>query len=299
MTQPTLKNWLYLILLGIIWGSSFMMVTIALTGFGPLTIAAVRISLGAIILLILIKALRLKFPPFSGFKLWGAAAGFGFFSMALPFVLLSWGQTYVASGFAGVTMAAVPLLVLPLAHFFIQGERFTAPKGLGFIIGFSGIIYLIGLDAFKSSGLDLEPWARLACFTAAACYAFGSIITRLAPRVDPIVFASMATILASVMIVPVALYTEGFPEIKPDKALIALLYLGAIPTALANLLLVNVIRSAGPSFMSLVNYQVPVWSVIFGTLFLSEALPGRIYIALLLILIGLWISQKWKPKSRA
>jgi drug/metabolite transporter (DMT)-like permease len=297
MERPTTKNWLFLIALGVIWGSSFMAVSIAIRGFGPLTVAAGRISIGAIVLLVILRTLRIRLPRADsnqGRLIWVAAAGFGFFSMALPFFLLSWGQTYVASGFAGVTMAAVPLLVLPLAHFLIRGDRMTLPKGIGFITGFAGVIVLIGLDAFQSNGLGMEPLARLACFAAAGCYALGSIITRLAPKMDPIAFAATSTLLGALMITPAALALEGIPQSAPGIATLAILFLGLVPTALANLLLVNVIRSAGPSFLSLVNYQVPVWSVVFGTAFLGETLPGRIYFALGLILAGLIISQHRK-----
>ena len=295
--EAGLINWLRIGVLGMIWGSSFMAVSVAIGGFGPVTVAAARIVIGAAILLVLIRARGLSLPAIGGAegrKVWLAAFGFGVLSMALPFFLLSWGQMYVASGFAGVTMAAVPLLVLPLAHFLIVGEQLTPRKTLGFVIGFAGVIVLIGLDAFKSSGLGLEPLARLACFGAAACYAFGGIITKLAPKVNPFAFAAAATMLAAIIIAPVAIVLEGVPDTLPTIPLLAVVFLGVVPTAVANLLLVSVIRSAGPSFLSLVNYQVPVWSVIFGALFLSEVLPARTFVALGLILLGLAVTRRWK-----
>lgn len=296
--EAGLINWLRIGALGIIWGSSFMAVTIAIKDFGPITVAAGRIAIGAIILLTLLRLLGLSLPSprnANGRMVWLAAFGFGVMSMALPFFLLSWGQRYVASGFAGVTMAAVPLLVLPLAHFLIIGERLTPRKTLGFVIGFAGVIVLIGLDAFNSSGLGLEPLARLACFAAAACYAFGGIIAKLAPKVDQIAFATAATMLAALIIVPTAIVLEGVPTDITTAPLLAMIFLGVVPTAGANLLLVAVIRSAGPSFLSLVNYQVPVWSVVFGTLFLNEVLPTRTFFALGLILLGMAVSQRRKP----
>ena len=293
--EPSLINWLRLISLGIIWGSSFMAVSVAVKSVGPLTVASGRIFLGAVLLLLLARFRRQSLSSFrepDAPKIWAAALGLGFFSMALPFFLLSWGQQYVASGFAGVTMAAVPLLVLPLAHFLVPGESMSRAKMIGVTFGFTGVAVLIGPDAFQSLGGQLEPIARIACFGAATCYAFGSIITRLAPKVDPIAFATTATIMAAIMIVPVALAFEGVPATISADALIAIVFLGAVPTAAANLLLVAIIRSAGPSFMSLVNYQVPIWSVLFGALFLQEILPTSIFAALALILGGLLISQR-------
>lgn len=294
--EATAKSWIMIAILGVIWGSSFMAVTIAIKGFGPLTVAALRITIGAVVLFALTRGMGIKLPEFvgrSGRMVWLAALGFGFCSMALPFFLLSWGQHYVSSGFAGVTMAAVPLLVLPLAHFLVPGDHITVPKAIGFVIGFAGVVVLIGLSAFDNPGANstLEPLARLACLGASVGYAFGGIITRLAPKVDPIAFATSATILGALMISPIALAVEGLPVMPETLPLIAVIFLGIVPTAMANLILVAVIRSAGPSFLSLVNYQVPIWSVIFGALFLAETLPPSTFYALALILGGVGLSQ--------
>ena len=289
-----LKNWLRIGFLAMIWGSAFMVTEIAIRGFGPISVAAGRILFGAVLLFFFARARGLSLPSFAdrtGRLTWLFAFGFGMFSMAVPFFLLSWGQAYVASGFAGVTMATVPLLVLPLAHLLVPGERLTPGRAIGFAIGFAGAIVLIGLDAFQARGTDLEALGRIACFGAAMCYATGSIVTRLAPRVDPIAFAATATFLAAMVIVPAALIIEGVPAEFPLPSLLAIVYLGAVPTAAANLLIVAVVQSAGPSFLSLANYQVPVWSVIFGSVFLHESLPARILVALALILSGLAFSQ--------
>ena len=299
--EAGLINWLRLGALGMIWGSSFMAVSIAINGFGPISVAAGRIAIGAAILFLLVRSMGLSLPSIrekDGGKICITGGLMGVMSMALPFFLLSWGQLYVASGFAGVTMAAVPLLVLPLAHFLVAGEHLTPRKALGFLVGFAGVIVLIGLDAFKSSGLGLEPLARLACFGAAACYAFGGIITKLAPKVDPFAFAAAATMLATAIIVPVAIALEGVLSAYPTIPTLAVVFLGVVPTAMANLLLVSVIRSAGPSFFSLVNYQVPIWSVVFGATFLSEKLPAQTFFALGLILMGLLITQKFSLNRR-
>jgi len=291
---PTLRDWAQLLSLGLIWGASFMAVSIATRGLGPLSIAAGRITLGALALLMLSRALRLPLPSLHGpqpGKVWASAAGLGFFSMVLPFFLLSWGQARVPSGFAGVSMAMSPLLTIVLAHFLISGERMSAAKIIGMSIGFAGVVVLIGPAALTTNGTQGESLARFACAGAAASYAIGAIITRRAPPIDPIAFATAATLLAATLILPTALAIEGIPHDPGRAPLLAVLFLGLVPTALANLLLVATIRSAGPSFVSLVNYQVPVWSVLFGWAFLSEALPARVFIALAMILAGVAVSQ--------
>lgn len=293
-SPPGAANWIKLLFLGLVWGSSFMGVSLALEGFGPMSIAAVRITLGAIALLSIIRMMGIALPDLrthQGRIIWLCALGMGFFSNALPFTLLSWGQTYVASGFAGVCMAVVPLFVLPLSHLFVPGEHMTLRRTISFLIGFAGVVTLIGLKAFASAGTDFESMARLACLGAALCYAIGAIITRLCPSVNLLSLSAATLVCGAMMILPTALMQEGLPSLPETRPLLSVLYLGLVPTALAQVLLVQVARSAGPSFLSTVNYQVPVWSVMFGALLLNETLPPQLFAALALILGGLLLSR--------
>lgn len=287
--SPGLINWLQLCFLGLIWGASFLSITIALESVGPFSIAAIRLLLAAIVLLLVSFALGHGLPARGERRLWLHVLGMAIFTNAVPFALLGWGQQAVASAYAGVTMAAVPLLVLPLAHVFIPSERMSMIKAAGFSLGFVGVLTLIGWQSIVSA--DGETLAKLACVGAAGCYAIGSIITRTAPSVHPIAFSAAGLTVASVISVPLALVVEGMPQEVSTRSLSALIYLGLGPTALATIILVRVIQSAGPSFMSLVNYQVPVWSVLFGALILGETVPPAFLTALGLILAGLAISQ--------
>lgn len=299
MPRQTPLAWVFLCLLALIWGGSFLAVELALEGFPPLTIAALRIAMAAVILTGVSFALGHGLPgagDASGRRIWAHALGMALLSNAVPFSLLSWGQKYVTSGFAGITMAIVPLLVLPLAHVFVPGERMSMRKGIGFLVGFAGVVLLIGLGSIlRPTNAEAEQLARIACLAAAACYALGSIVTRLCPPVPLLSLAAAALVLAAICLIPVALAVEGWPGPAPARAWAAVLYLGLFPTALATLLLVYVIKTAGPSFMSLVNYQVPVWAVVFGMLFLGESLPVQFIAALGLILAGLGISQSRVP----
>ena len=289
--KPTRADWLRLIALSVIWGASFLNVHLALESFGPLTVAALRITLAAIALYVLMRMFGLHLPR--NIKIWLHVLGMAAFSNAVPFALLGFGQRFVASGFAGITMAAVPLFTLVLAHRFLPNEPMTRWKLAGFSLGFLGILTLIGPAAFEAEGTPMETVARLACFAAALSYAVGSIFTRRCPPVPMIALSAAALIAAAGMIIPLALLVEGVPSFTNAKptALLAVLYLGLFPTALATLLLVQVIQSAGPTFLTQSNYQVPVWSVIFGATLLGERLPPAFLIALALILAGLALSH--------
>lgn len=296
--HATPRSWVMLICLAVIWGASFMGGKIALTGFAPLTVAALRISIGAAVLTAMAYLLSTGLPPLRqgrGPRIWLHALGMAVFTNAVPFSLLAWGQLRVTSGFAGITMAVVPLLVLPLAHVFVPGERMGRWKVAGFGIGFVGVVILVGGGALGSAGDPLEPLARVACVAAASCYAIGGIVTRLCPPTPTLGFSAAGLLIAAALIVPVALIVDGLPGPVGAPALWAVLYLGLFPTALATLVLVNIINTAGPSFLSLVNYQVPVFAVVFGVVLLGEPLPGQFLGALGLVLLGLLLSQIRRP----
>lgn len=283
---PTPANWASIGALGLIWGGTFMVISVALTGYGPLTVACARTTLGAIALLSLMFALK---RPLPGNEVLPYVLVIGVLNSAVPFSLLSWGQQYVPSAFAGISMAALPLFVLPLAHVFTD-EKMSTRKTLGVVVGFIGALVLIGPGVLRL-GSGWEPLGQLACIAAALSYAASSILTRRCPPIDPLVLATLSLIVGSLFLMPSMLIVEGPPSWVGGSAAWAILFLGFVPTAAAALLRVMVIRSAGAVFLTLVNYQVPLWSVLFGWAVLNEDLPWRFFAALALILLGLAISQ--------
>lgn len=288
--EITVRSWLMVATLGFVWGATFLVIELALRGMTPFWLASARITFAALLTL-LIWRLRGGGIWRSAQTGWPTILATGALSSALPFMLLSWGQQYVTSGFAGVSMSAVVLMVLPLSHFLIPGERMTLRRTIGFLIGFAGVVVLIGGQALESTGAALENWGRLACLSAAGCYAVSSVLMRRLPPIDPFALAALQLCVGAVIVIPAALILEGAPPRPAADTLFYLALLGLVPTAAANLLRVLVIRSAGPVFMGLTNYQVPLWSVLLGALVLSEPLPGSLLWALVLILGGMGLSQ--------
>lgn len=287
-TQPTLFNWLSIMALGLIWGGTFMVVAIALQGYGPLTVACARTTLGAIALLALMRILKRPLPVFTP-TIAKYLVVMGLLNTAVPFALLSWGQQYVPSAFAGISMAALPLFVLPLAHVFTD-EKLSLRNAVGVSLGFVGAVVLIGPGVLRI-GTGMEPLGQLACIGAALSYAIASIMTRRCPPMDSIVMSALLLCVGACALIPAMLLVEGVPTWVNPRTSLAILFLGFLPTALAALIRVQTIRTAGSVFMTLVNYQVPLWSVLFGVLILNEVLPLRFFAALGLILLGLAISQ--------
>lgn len=298
-TAPiTGKSWAMLLTLGLMWGATFMVIEIALRGITPFWLAAARIGFAAALLAVIwgLRGWKLFRARATGAD-WASLALIGAFSTAVPFMLLSWGQKSVTSGFAGISMATVAIMVLPLAHFFVPGERLNPRKLVGFGIGFAGVVALVGPGALATSGIEGETAGRLACLTAAACYAATSVTMQRLPPVDPVGLAAAQLAFGSAVVIPTAFLVDGPPPLPDPVTLIALATLGLLPTAAATLLRVGLIRSAGSTFMSLVNYIVPIISVAVGALVLGETVPPSFVTALVLVLAGMGLSQ-W-PALRA
>lgn len=288
----TWKSWLGVAMLGFTWGATFMVIEIALRGISPFWLATGRVVFAALLSVIVWGAMgwRLFRGPVPR-SAWAVLIGVGALSSTVPFLLISWGQQYVTSGFAGVSMASVALIVLPLAHFTIPGERMTLRKTIGFVIGFLGVVILIGGAVFESTGSALEAPGRFALVAAASCYGISSVLMRLLPPVDPFGLATVLLLVGAVLVLPVALAVEGAPPKVDTQTLWIVAALGLIPTAAANFLRVLVIRTAGPVFMSLTNYLVPIWSVVLGIFVLGEPAPASLWLAMVLILCGVALSQ--------
>ena len=195
------------------------------------------------------------------------------------------------SAFAGVAMGSSPIFVLVLAYLFVPDEEIGPRRIAGVILGFVGLLVLILPGAPLGSGLDGTVAARIACVAAALCYSIGAILIRRAPPIPPIVFTAGMLIAGALVLTPIALLVEGLPEITGTRATWAMLYAGMVPTGLAFLLRVVLIRSAGPIFMSLVAYIVPLWAVVLGVSLLDETLRPSTYLAAAIILFGVGLTR--------
>jgi drug/metabolite transporter (DMT)-like permease len=294
---PAPRDWLLLFGLGVIWGASFMATKLATADFAPLSIAGLRLGIAAITLTTVMWLRREQFPGLASARerqFWLAAVAVGILANVIPFTTLSWAQRHIDSGLAGVLMTTMPLVILPLGHFFVPGEHITLRKLTGFVIGFAGVGVLMGPDVILSigSGGSVAVLAQASCLLVVFGYASGSIISKRAPQLGPLRFGAAALIMAASITVPLALVLENPLATAPSlSGAAAVLYLGLVPTALATVMLLTVIGSAGPGFLSMVNYQVPLWAVVFGVTFLGETPSPRLGVALVMILFALTVAQ--------
>lgn len=290
MIKPTASSYFLLFLQGAIWGSSFQAIKFALVSYGPMTIAAGRITLAAIVLIGYALLRGHKFPR--EFKTIMLLSVVGFFNCALPFFLISWGELSLDSGRTAIFMATGPLIALAIAHF-TSDERLNRFKSTGFLMGFVGVLMVIGLSTFLHSDAALLP--QLAIILAATSYAISGAIVKFIKEVSSSMLTASVLLSASIMTVPASLLFESPLSVtfsgNAQSALLAILYLGLIPTGLAFLIRFHLLKKVGYTFVSQVGYLVPMFGVLFGVLIFQEAITLSIITGLALILSGIVVSR--------
>jgi drug/metabolite transporter (DMT)-like permease len=291
-------DWVMLASLVAMWGSSFMFIKLGIATVPTSTLVAARLILGAAILLLIMTMRGARLPPLSceQWKVWGSYTILALLGNCIPFTTITWGQQRTDSALAGILMAVMPLATMVLAHFFVSGEHMTRSRVIGFILGFAGIVVLMGPSAFDGiAGQPLATLSQAAILFGALCYAGNSVLTRILARGDDVLVASTAMlVIASVIALPVALAVDRPWQVEASAvSLWAILWLGVGPTAIATVVYFKLIASAGPTFMSLVNYMSPAVAVFLGVALLGETPGLHAYVALALILMGIAVSQ-WR-----
>ena len=211
----------------------------------------------------------------------------------LPFWLISFGQQRVDSSLAGILMGIMPLTTMVLAHFLVRGERLNRIKAAGFLLGFVGLVLLVGPQALL--GLRGEGTLfgyQLAIVSGAVCFAINAIVARHRPAADPLVAAAGVMVAGSLIMLPVggpgAVEQLANAPFGPFAAMVALTLLA---TALATVVFLKLVTVAGPSFTSFMNYLIPVWALLMGVIFLGERPRPTVLLALALILAGIGLAE--------
>ena len=290
-----LGDWTALVVIALMWGTAFAFIRLAVESVSPAGVAAGRIVVAAAVLCVTLRLVGFRFPPWG--RIWLHFLALAIIGNVLPFYLISWGQQTVPSGVAGILMGTNPLVTLVLAHFLVRGEPMTLLRAAGFAVGFVGVLMLMGPEALAAIGGDLLRQGGI--LAGALCYATNTILTRRMPQTHPLVASACVLLVASPVIVPAAILAPGPATEATAASLLAVLWLGLVPTAAATVLYFRVVNSAGPTFLSLVNYPIPVLAVITGALIYGERPGSRALVALALILAGIALTQLRSPGSAA
>ena len=292
MYNAKLADWLGMVALVVLFGSAFMLTKISVQAYPPAVVAGGRIVIAAIVLIVLALFRR---DSFSFLKThWSLLLALAILGCCLPFYLISWGQKTVDSSIAGILMAIMPLTTIVLAHFFVKGERLTPNRVVGFVLGFIGILVLFGKSALANIDTDASRLiAMLAILAGAVSYAINTIIAKRLPNESFVALSAAVMSMASVIMLPaIFLADQNWQLSIQSMEFLSLILLGIFPTAMATIIYFAVIARVGPSFLSQINYLIPIWAVAIGVLFLNESVGLNAIIALLLILIGIAVAQR-------
>jgi drug/metabolite transporter (DMT)-like permease len=284
-------EWALLLALSLIWGGSFFFNKILLTAFEPLTIVLGRTGLAALALLLVFRIAGWSMPR--TMAAWRVFAAMSLLNNIVPFLLILWGQKQIASGLAAILNATTPLFAAVLAHGF-AGERLTAHRLAGVLIGLAGVALMMGPEVI-AEGLGGDVLAQLAVLVAALSYGISSLYGRrlAALRIAPQSAAVGQLTITTLVILPLALvidrpWTLAMPGWHAWAALAGLAFLS---TAFAYVMFFRLLSGAGGVNASLVTLLVPVSALLLGTLALGEVFTLRQAAGMAVILLGLVVTD--------
>lgn len=291
------RAWTLLLILGAIWGASYLFIEIGLRDFSPGMIAWLRVALGAAVLLVLAGS-RGALAGFSG-RAWTLIA-LGAIQVAGPFVLIAAGQQEISSSLAGILVTSAPLFTALLAIWVDQQERSQGSRLAGLLLGVAGVGVLLGVDL---GGEGEQLFGAFAVILAGLGYAVGGLIVkhRLAAH-PPIGAAAWIVTASTVLLAPVAVI--GFPTQAPGLGPVAaVIALGAVGTGVAFTILYDLIATVGPARTWIVTYLAPGFAVVYGATLLDETITLATISGLGLILVGSWLAaggrvSRRRPSSR-
>ena len=280
-------EWGLLLTLSILWGGSFFFYGVAVRELPTFTIVAGRVCLAALSLFAVMRFMGLKLP--TSRRVWSAFFVLGFLNNVVPFSLIAWGQSHIASGVASILNATTPLFTVVIAHVLTKDEKMTVTRLLGVIVGLVGVALMIGTDVLQSLGVNIL--AQLAILAAAISYAFAGVFGRRFREmgISPMAAATGQVTASSVMLLPIMLAVDK-PWILPvpgPATIGALAGVAILSTALAYILYFRILETAGATNLLLVTFLIPISAILLGVLVLNEVLLAKHLIGMALIGGGL------------
>lgn len=286
--MPDRANWLLFLLLGFLWGSSYIFIKIGVDGgLTPFTLVSLRLLIGLALLATVVAVAREPLPR--GGRMYGHLAVLGAFSVAIPFTLITWAERSVDSTIAATITSAVPLFVIVFAAFALRDEPITMNKLVGVAIGLVGVAILVGFDPAALTGGSLM--AELALVGATASYAIGGVYARrMVHGLRPMIPALFQVAFAFVMVTVLAFVFERPLDAPLTLATgFAVVWLGLLGSGLAYLVFFRLLRAWGATRTSLVAYLLPIVGIALGALVLNEAVDTRLLIGTALIIGGIGV----------
>lgn len=287
---------LRLIVLGGIWGSSFLFIEVALEGLTPVQVTSGRLLFGAIALAVAVGLGFGRYP--ATWRAWGQLAVLGLISNVLPFMLYAWGQQRVNSSLAGVLNATTPLFTAAISLVALRSERLNPVKAIGLLVGFAGAAVIVSPWDDAAGSLP----GQLACLGAAALYGLTFVYTRrvVSGRIAPVTAATGQVTAAAAIAVVIALAARASGEPPPALGLgvtAAIVALGVFGTGVAYLLSFRLVELAGATAASMVTYVIPIVAVVLGVVVLNEPVTWNLVVGAAIVIMGIAVFQQGRVRA--
>ena len=286
------NNLTLLFILSAIWGSAFIAIKISVESVNPISIASLRLIIASLFLLSIFFYKKYIFDL--NFRTIIFIILIGIIGNIIPFFLINWSEQFIQSNTAALLLSIAPIFTLLLSPLLTKDDNFTLLKLVSIIIGLLGVFFIIGFDTlnnFRDTESHLIP--KFSIIVAAMGYVISSILAYNLKNINTVTLTTFVITAAAIISIPFMLYAESIhPSSFNNTSLFTIIYLGLFPTAIAFHLRFYIISKAGPIFLSYVAYLIPAFAIIWGYIFLKEKITFSIGIGVILILLGVFISQK-------
>lgn len=285
-----------ILLLSLLWGPSFLFIKLIVSEIRPITLVGLRFSMGSILLLILLRIMRIPLPK--NWVLWGHAAVMGLLVSTLPVFCCAYSLQHIDSILSALINGTIPVLTALLAHIFLRKEEpLTLPKFFGILLGLAGFFVLF-LPTFLTGKHYADPFGMLLSFGAAVSYATGMVYARKFIKLDanPLVMPTLQLISTLIYVIPLSLaldaeFNLSLVPLKTWGWVLGLVIFGSVS---ALTVYYQIVLNYSATALSMVTYIVPIFSTVFGVVFLDEKLSIYFFAAGLLILMGTGLCLKPK-----
>ena len=285
-------KWLYFSILVFLFGSAFLLIEISLKTFSPSYIAFFRVSIAALILFIYSKFIGCTYEFVkNNFKLLFIL---GLTGTTVPFYLISYAQVTINSGETGILVGFMPIFTIIGSHYYFKYEKLNLRKVFGFILGFIGLFVLL-INNENSINLHSNIFAKLLVIFAAFFYALNALLVKKLSAIKVIPLSSCVMIISAIQLFFILIFSHDeyldFKNFHTDSVL-SLLFMAIFSTAMATVIYYKIIQDYGPSFLSLVNYPIPIFAFFAGVFILDESFNIYSILSLCLVVMAIYISQK-------
>jgi drug/metabolite transporter (DMT)-like permease len=292
-------EWMLLLFLALLWGSSFLLMKVAVQELPVFTVVFGRIGIAALVMTIYVYLQGLSMP--TSLKDWGQLFLLGFLRAGLPISLFVWAGTQIDSSISGILNSTTPLFTVLVAHFLTQDEKMTVGKFVAVLTGMIGVVFLIGPNALQ--GLGSNVLGQIAVLGATLSYGFAGVYGRRFKHMPVSVSTAGLLIGSTIMILPIALILDQPWLLRPSLvATGAVAALAIFNTGIAFMVWLTLVLKVGANNTAQVTFIIPVIALLLGFIILQETIGWNALVGLGFILLGLAISQneidfrKWAEK---